>query len=582
MAGTISNLGLTYGGANSNLTGNTIQQLKEAEKKVLLKSAKDELEDVYKKQKDTKTIKKALEALRDAAKVFSGDLTYLKTKTTTKGEGGTVSVSDGLEPQEGKIHVNNIAKKSIVESKGFLNKDAIINPSQENKVLTLKSGGKEYKINVTPQMTLSDLQDAINTATNGAVKASIINTGGKTEPYRLILESKQTGESQKIEIDKSAKNAFDLELKTIQEAKDASFIYNGVEIKRSSNKIDDLYVGVKITLLKDNADINFKVERDLGKLSEKMQAFAKAYNEAVKILHDATKYDEKAKTVGVFQGDSRINSIHSALNKILFADSDYSYQKKIKTDGKNEEIINVRDNLAHFGFTLNKEGLLTFAPSKFEKAMSEDPKKMEKFLKGTKTITPSVYNSKPMDGFRKDFDVKTGDITINNVKIGGFTLKASNSEVQNAQVIASAINKHTKETGVTAKVNPSNGQITLEDKLANTIDLKTADYVRGRLGLEAGLYKGSVVEKEGVFKKLDSYLNSLLSGKNSTFSTLDEGLSKSEKRLTKDLQSTIDALNAKYETMSQQFLAYNKIISGLEASFASLKMQIQAQIAAKS
>ncbi|MGP1561175.1 MAG: flagellar filament capping protein FliD [Helicobacteraceae bacterium] len=582
MAGTISNLGLTYGGANSNLTGNTIQQLKEAEKKVLLKSAKDELEDVYKKQKDTKTIKKALEALRDAAKVFSGDLTYLKTKTTTKGEGGTVSVSDGLEPQEGKIHVNNIAKKSIVESKGFLNKDAIINPSQENKVLTLKSGGKEYKINVTPQMTLSDLQDAINTATNGAVKASIINTGGKTEPYRLILESKQTGESQKIEIDKSAKNAFDLELKTIQEAKDASFIYNGVEIKRSSNKIDDLYVGVKITLLKDNADINFKVERDLGKLSEKMQAFAKAYNEAVKILHDATKYDEKAKTVGVFQGDSRINSIHSALNKILFADSDYSYQKKIKTDGKNEEIINVRDNLAHFGFTLNKEGLLTFTPSKFEKAMSEDPKKMEKFLKGTKTITPSVYNSKPMDGFRKDFDVKTGDITINNVKIGGFTLKASNNEVQNAQVIASAINKHTKETGVTAKVNPSNGQITLEDKLANTIDLKTADYVRGRLGLEAGLYKGSVVEKEGVFKKLDSYLNSLLSGKNSTFSTLDEGLSKSEKRLTKDLQSTIDALNAKYETMSQQFLAYNKIISGLEASFASLKMQIQAQIAAKS
>ena len=582
MAGTISNLGLTYGGANSNLTGNTIQQLKEAEKKVLLKSAKDELEDVYKKQKDTKTIKKALEALRDAAKVFSGDLTYLKTKTTTKGEGGTVSVSDGLEPQEGKIHVNNIAKKSIVESKGFLNKDAIINPSQENKVLTLKSGGKEYKINVTPQMTLSDLQDAINTATNGAVKASIINTGGKTEPYRLILESKQTGESQKIEIDKSAKNAFDLELKTIQEAKDASFIYNGVEIKRSSNKIDDLYVGVKITLLKDNADINFKVERDLGKLSEKMQAFAKAYNEAVKILHDATKYDEKAKTVGVFQGDSRINSIHSALNKILFADSDYSYQKKIKTDGKNEEIINVRDNLAHFGFTLNKEGLLTFAPSKFEKAMSEDPKKMEKFLKGTKTITPSVYNSKPMDGFRRDFDVKTGDITINNVKIGGFTLKASNNEVQNAQVIASAINKHTKETGVTAKVNPSNGQITLEDKLANTIDLKTADYVRGRLGLEAGLYKGSVVEKEGVFKKLDSYLNSLLSGKNSTFSTLDEGLSKSEKRLTKDLQSTIDALNAKYETMSQQFLAYNKIISGLEASFASLKMQIQAQIAAKS
>jgi len=580
MAGTISNLGLTFGGANSGMTSETIDKLRKADKEIMLGPTKKELETVYTKQKDFKTIKKVLEKLKNAARVFSSATTYLKRKTVSKGEGGTIKVEDGVNPQEGKIHVNTIAKKSVLESKGFLNKKTIINTSSTNQVLTLKTSGKEYKIDVTPQMTLEDLQTAINDKTGGEIRASILNTGGDN-PFHLILESKKTGKASKIEASVE-NNSFDLSLKTIQEASDASFLYNGIEIKRDTNKIKDLYVGVEITLLKDNADINFKIEKDLGKMTEDMQNFVKAYNEAAKVLTDVTKYDDKEKTIGIFQGDSRINSIQSELNKILFSNSDSFRYKTIKNSNtKSEELVMAHDNLADYGLELTKDGFLTFKTSLFEKKIKENPEGVEKFFKGSRDVTPSVYTSKSISNLTNDFVIKKGDIKINGVEIGEVKLLSSNTKMQNAQILASAINSHTNKTGVTAKVSTNDGQIVLEDKSANTIRLEVNSNVASVVGMTSGVSSGNIKEKDGVFQKLNKVMDKMFYGANSTFTLLGDGLKKSEKRLTDELQKTIDRINAKYETMSLQFIAYNKIISGLEASFSSVKMQIQAQVAQK-
>ena len=57
---------------------------------------------------------------------------------------------------------------------------------------------KEYSIEVDSNTTFRELADKINNATGGNIQAKIINTGEKTNPYRLTLTSKETGTDNAI------------------------------------------------------------------------------------------------------------------------------------------------------------------------------------------------------------------------------------------------------------------------------------------------------------------------------------------------------------------------------------------------
>ncbi len=582
MAGTISNLGLTFSGAESNLSAETIEKLKEADKTAMLKPTERNLEKVFSQQEDLKELKKHIGNLENKASHFSDELNYLKRSTRSFGEGGSVKVNDGVDPQSGSIHVNHTAKQSIVESRGFEKLSTVINNTDENMLLKFKADGKTVEVDITPNMTLEDLKYAINDASEGKVIASALNTGGD-DPFKLIIKSTQTGEKQKIEIIDDHENAFDLNLSVIQEASDANFVYNGVNITRETNTIDDLYMGVTVQLEKDNADINFEVTRDLEGMTESMQEFVDAYNESMKFIDEITGYDAESGESGSFQGDFRVNNIQSSLNQELFKYVD-------------------EQNMTDFGLDLTKEGDLLLDQAQFSAKMNEDPDAMQKFFLGGTEITPSTYtskvigveyvanstnvNGKQINNFieqplSQDLTIPKGSIKINDVELGEVTLLASNSPSQNAQVLMSAINAASDESYVTASLTGSGRQIHLTDESGERFTIKSSDGWAERVGLSSGTYVGKVEEKVGIFANIDSFFERLNDGSNATLSLLDTNLTSSEDRLTDELQRTLDRINAKYETMATQFAAYNSIISGYESSFKSVQMQIEAMANAK-
>ena len=118
---------------------------------------------------------------------------------------------------------------------------------------------------------------------------------GGEDPYQLILQSKETGADNKIEItnvdnDGNALNGADDVLQKlgwdsaniannkISTAQDAEFVYNGITIKRSGNEIKDLNLGMTIKL-KDTGKTTFSVKEDTSAIKESMKSMVRYMGE---------------------------------------------------------------------------------------------------------------------------------------------------------------------------------------------------------------------------------------------------------------------------------------------------------------
>ncbi|MCV6607533.1 MAG: flagellar filament capping protein FliD, partial [Campylobacterales bacterium] len=571
----INSLGITFAGAESKLNSELIEKLKEADKNAYTKPAEASLEKVKTQREDYKELKTALEALSKSTEFFSSELTYLKRSASATGDGADVYADDGVDPQSGSIHIKTIAKSGVVESKGFATKSTIINNTSDNQLLKLKVDGKEFKIDVIPNMTLEDLRSQIADATDGNIIPSILDTGGD-DPYKLILKSKETGADQNIEVIIDDEAKFDLDLKTIQQASDAEFEYNGVTIKRDNNTIDDLFVGIKMELKKDDSDISFKIERDLTSMAKGMQDFVDAYNEAMKITKKLTTYNEEDTSAASFMGDSRLSSIQTNLNQELF------------------QFVNDK-TMADYGLDLTKTGDLIFKASTFNEKMQEDPEGMEKFMKGGENITPSTYTSKTIgveytahsttvDGkqvttyiegpMTENINIPKGNIKINDIEIDEFELLTTNTPKQNAMIMINAINAKTDETGVKASLTAGGNQIFLTDSSGDNFTVSSVNNSAEKVGLVSGTYFGKSEEYDGVFTKIESMFDGMLSGSNASLNLLETGLKNEEENITEEIEKTIERLNTKYDLMATQFAMYNSQISSFQASFKSIQMQI--------
>lgn len=90
-------------------------------------------------------------------------------------------------------------------------------------------------------------------------------------------------------------------------------------------------------------------------------------------------------------------------------------------------------------------------------------------------------------------------------------------------------------------------------------------------GLES-LFTG-VAEKKGIATELDELISN--SGINKSLIDYEANMVSRETKLTEQKNKAQEALDAKYELMSQQFAAYTTIITQMESSFAGLKMIIE-------
>ena len=374
----LSSLGL---GSSGVLSYKIIDKLRAADESGQIKPITTKLTANATKTSDLSILTTMAASFKTSASVLSNEMTYLTRASSTSGSSANITVASGVAVQDFSIDVQNLATRDIYQSKSYLNKTSTF--ASGNDTLTLSMGTNSFNVDVTTTTTLTGLKDLINNNSNGKVIASILNVGGNT-PYKLVIKSTDTGADNAITFSSTSSTVLgDLGLNgnttnsgNVQHAKDASFLYNGVTINRSSNTVDDLIAGVSIKLNSAGAT-SVNITQDTKQITSNVSSFVSTYNKLMSNLNESIKYDSTSGNAGTFQGVSQVVSLKSAINRSL-----------MEPDSKGRSIED-------YGISLNSAGILEFDQTVYNAKLAADPTGMEEFFRGyTDTTT-----SQSVDGY---------------------------------------------------------------------------------------------------------------------------------------------------------------------------------------
>jgi flagellar hook-associated protein 2 len=149
----------------------------------------------------------------------------------------------------------------------------------------------------------------------------------------------------------------------IQTATDAEFKYNGITTTRDTNEIDDLILGVEITLKKEGDSSIVSIEDDTSSVVDEMELFVSAYNSLVENLDDMTLKDETTGAEGIFSNESLVRNLKREITNVITSMVD-------------------TQSLVDYGISLDRSGTMTFDSSELESKLSEDIDAVKLFFTG--------------------------------------------------------------------------------------------------------------------------------------------------------------------------------------------------------
>lgn len=200
--GSLGSLGIGSG----VLTSDTLNKLKEAELNAQLKFYNFQLETNTSRQKDLAELEAKLLAFQTAVNSL-GDAAQFNSKKVSPSVSGdsaaaSLTVSSLSDLTSMKVIVDQLAQKDVYQSNGFKDKTSSVMKSLglegSSTSFTINQDGKSYKIDIDGSTTVAQLAEKINAATNGKIEAKIVNTGDSENPYRLVVQSTETGTKNNI------------------------------------------------------------------------------------------------------------------------------------------------------------------------------------------------------------------------------------------------------------------------------------------------------------------------------------------------------------------------------------------------
>ena len=584
--------------ASSILTQDVIDGLKDADESVQIKPLTLKIDKNTKKQADITALTTLVSTLKTSYADVANETAMLKRTVSAAGSGSvTANVEAGVAEQTVRLSVSQLAQVDSYQSKGFKSRSETLKDITSDQSLTLSVGDKSVDIKVGPSTTLEDIINQINDGAGDAIKASIVNTGGENG-YKMILQSKESGEKNQIKFsvkgsdqaaadgakavleklgfkaketaiqdDKGAITGYNLEINTadtsaggkqLQKAQDAKFNFNGIDITRSSNSVDDLIVGVTFNL--NNVDEKnsttgalkesvITIGKDTDAVVKSLKSMVTAYNDLISNISTATSYDRENGVAGTLNGMSEITGIKRKLQN-LFESSN--------SDGK---------SLQNFGFSFTEKGVLSVDESKLKDTISKDYEGFKSFFTNS-----TEYKNAGVFG-KVEINTKLDDIS-GKLKINGkeieIKLNNGNDAVKNANELVRLIND-AEIPNVTARL-ADNGVLQLVGTGGKDIEISKGvdDNLLQKLGLEAGTTPGSSTDKKGFFDKLSDIVTGLI-GTEGTLTNLTSSLKDKSKIIQSQKDKVQATLDKKYAMMQKQFATIAVQMNALENSFNSLK-----------
>ena len=591
--------------ASSILTQDVIDGLKKADESVQIKPLTLKIDKNTKKQADITALTTLVSTLKTSYADVANETALLKRTVSAAGSGSvTASVEAGVAEQTVRLSVSQLAQVDSYQSKGFSSRSDTLNLNKEES-LTLSVGDKSVDIKVGASTTLEDIINQINDGAGDVLKASIVNTGGENG-YKIILQSKESGEKNQIKFsvkgddqtalqgaqdvlkelgfntkaeeikdDQGKITGYNLVIDTadtsaggkqLQKAQDAKFNFNGIDITRSSNKVDDLIIGVTFNL--NNVDEKnsttgalkesvITIGKDTDAVVKSLKSMVTAYNDLISNITTATSYDRENDVAGTLNGMSEITGIKRKLQNLF---------ESTNSDGK---------SLQSFGFSFTEKGVLSVDESKLKDAINKDYEGFKSFFTNSTEYKNAGVFGKVQINQTLTTNI-SGKLKINGKEIQ-IDLKATNGAVKNANELVKLIND-ADIPNVKARL-ADNGVLQLIGTSGKDIEISkdsNADLLKA-LGLVAGTTPGSSTKKKGFFDKLGDIVTGLI-GKEGTLTNLTTSL-KDKAKIVKSQKDRVQAtLDKKYTMMQKQFSTIAVQMNALENSFNSLKNTFDAML----
>ncbi|HEY6359609.1 MAG TPA: flagellar filament capping protein FliD [Vicinamibacterales bacterium] len=206
-------------------------------------------------------------------------LAFLTATSTDVGVG--VSTTSGTVTGTYDIVVTELAKAQVTASTttwGALTTEVATGGTL---TLTPSGGGAATVITVSASTSLQQLADQINAATDSPAAASVVQTSPGV--YKLVLSGRETGTTSDFTVTSAMTGGTGVAFEAVntQDAIDAEFTVNGLDVTSASNTVSDVIAGVTLSLTrKDPATtVTVKVDRDNDKAKALINKFISAYND---------------------------------------------------------------------------------------------------------------------------------------------------------------------------------------------------------------------------------------------------------------------------------------------------------------
>lgn len=229
-------------------------------------------------------------------------------------------------------------------------------------------------ITTTATTTMAQFATAINEA-SGPARALLVDTGEHTAtPYRLLLNSTDTGVANAITVATDGLTAFAGGFSTLRPAADASVTIGGVgglTVTRATNTLTDVFDGLTVELAAaaPTTDVEIVTNADQTTRFDAVKKVIDELNGIIGDLRTKTKYDIEAGRGGPLVGDFGARSVEAILQRAaatVRSGGDYAL-------------------LAQIGIRMARDGTLTIDEIQLKKELEVNPDGVEALLLGSAT-----------------------------------------------------------------------------------------------------------------------------------------------------------------------------------------------------
>jgi len=351
----------------------------------VMQSERKPLEELQRQESLLKQKDSALSSLANLIGAIQTPITSLTSSTaftnvaaaSTDTSIATVSLGSGGIPGTYDLAITQLAKGQVTSSTNGYSATSDVAADGGSISFTI-NGQTTTAITITSSTTLLELKEAINNQNSGVV-ASIVNDGTN---YKLLISSRNTGSTNGFTINNSLTNSAGTVVAfaagqnattgNVQNAQNAAFSVNGLNISSSSNTVTEAIPGVTVTLL-DAGNASVNVTKDFTALKDNVKKFVSEYNKLRQFFNTQSATRGPLATDSVLRG--ALNDIKSV---ILGANSNggrYSY-------------------LAEVGIELTSTGDLKLDETKLNAAIDGYPADLEKLFQGTSSIDGALEDLK--------------------------------------------------------------------------------------------------------------------------------------------------------------------------------------------